>query len=91
MEERILWIVRMYAHTQMNFNAVERIREYAIDLPQESGTGKEPPASWPSSNSGIEVEKLVIRYADDLAPALKGVSFSVKPSVSHLCWSSKHR
>ena len=63
-------------------NSVERVREYTIDLPQESQGGKEPPAHWPSNDSGIKVENLIIRYAENLQPALKGVSFDVKPSVS---------
>lgn len=85
MEERILWIVRLYASTQINMNAVERVREYTIELPQETQGGKEPPAHWPSRESGIQVENLVIRYAENLQPALKGVSFHVKPSVSPIC------
>lgn len=80
MEERILWIVRLYASTQINMNSVERIREYTLDMPQESTGGKEPPAYWPSSHSSIVVEKLGIRYTESLPPALKGVSFEVKPS-----------
>lgn len=82
LEERILWIVRLYATTQINMNSVERVREYTLELPQETKLGAEPPAYWPSRNGSIRVEKLVVRYADDLQPALSGVSFEVKPSVN---------
>lgn len=82
MEERILWIVRLYASTQIQFNSVERVQEYTMELPQEVQGGREPPAHWPSSHSTIEIEDLAVRYADHLDPALKGISLSVKPSVS---------
>ena len=82
MEERILWIVRLYANTQINMNSVERVKEYTLDITQEPSGGREPPAHWPSRTGGIQVEKLAIRYADTLPPALKGISFEVKPNVS---------
>lgn len=81
MEERILWIVRLYASTQIVFNAVERIREYTLDISQEPQGGREPPAQWPSSQPSIQIENLVVRYAEHLDPALKGISLDVKPSV----------
>lgn len=82
MEGRIFWAVRHYADTQMAMNAVERVREYTVELLQEPQGGVEPPAHWPSHNSGIVVKDLVVRYAEDLQPVLKAVSFDVKPSVS---------
>lgn len=80
MEERILWIVRLYAKSQITMNSVERIQEYTLEVPQEPEGGREPPAHWPSNDSGIQVENLVIKYAEELQPALKGISFTVKPS-----------
>jgi ABC-type multidrug transport system fused ATPase/permease subunit len=82
LEDRILWLVRMYADTQINMNSVERVREYTLELPQEPQGGSEPPAYWPSSRGGIQVEHLAARYADGLPLALKDISFEVKPSVS---------
>ena len=84
MEERILWIVRLYASTQINMNSVERVREYTLELPQEPQAGTEPPAYWPSKNGSIQVEKLVVKYAEGLRPALKSISFEVKPSVGSI-------
>ena len=82
MEERILWIVRLYASSQIVFNSVERVREYTVELPQEPQGGRAPPAQWPSNKPSIKVEDLVVRYAEHLDPALKGISLEVKPSVS---------
>lgn len=63
-------------------SSVERVVEY-LDLPQEPPAIIEtdrPPAYWPSSTSAnalISVENLVIKYAPELPPVLKGVSFQV--------------
>lgn len=64
---------------ELSMNAVERIDEYSR-LPQEKLLGQVPasdlPPHWP--NSGIvEVEDLMVRYADDLPYVLKGLSFSI--------------
>ena len=91
MEERILWIVRLYASTQIVFNAVERIREYTLDISQEPQGGREPPAQWPSSQPSIQIENLVVRYAEHLDPALKGISLDVKPSVGLHLRTREHR
>lgn len=39
--------------------------------------GQSPPAAWPTEGS-IEVDELVVSYAPDLPPVLKGLTFSVK-------------
>lgn len=100
MEERILWIVRMYSETQIEMNSVERVREYILDIPQEEPSTHssvdeksleryqvkkkpvEPPAYWPSTKSGIDIENLEVRYSADLAPAIKKLSVHINPSVS---------
>jgi ABC-type multidrug transport system fused ATPase/permease subunit len=56
-------------------NAAERIIEYT-ELPTESLGGKSPSAAWPTEGR-IEVEDLVVGYAPDLPPVLKGLTFSV--------------
>lgn len=63
---------------EINFNSVERIREYTL-IEQEAKGGIQPPASWPSRTATIEVEKFTAAYAPHLPPALKEVSFSVQP------------
>ena len=68
-------------------NAVERINEY-MDLPSEPPAiieGNRPPAYWPSSEGGVSVENLVLKYSPELEAVLKGVSFDIK-----VCDSSIH-
>ncbi|KAG9088490.1 hypothetical protein FS749_002131 [Ceratobasidium sp. UAMH 11750] len=64
-------------------NSVERIQEY-LELPSEPPAvieSNRPPAAWPSTATGtLAVEDLVIHYAPDLPPVLKGVTFETKPS-----------
>ncbi|KAK0746383.1 P-loop containing nucleoside triphosphate hydrolase protein [Schizothecium vesticola] len=71
----VMWTVRLYANVELNMNAAERIIEYT-ELPTEPLDGKKPPAAWPTEGR-IEVEDLVVAYASDLPPVLKGVTFSV--------------
>jgi len=54
-----------------------------LDVEQEAPAVIEknrPPAYWPSSSGGLEVENLTIHYAPHLPPALQSVSFSIRPS-----------
>jgi ABC-type multidrug transport system fused ATPase/permease subunit len=71
----VMWTIRLYANVELNMNAAERIIEYT-ELPTESLEGTSPPAAWPTRGI-IEVEGLVVGYAPDLPPVLKGLSFSV--------------
>lgn len=71
----VLWTIRLYATLELNMNAAERIIEYT-ELPTESLEGTSPPAAWPTRGI-IEVEDLVVGYAPDLPPVLKGLSFTV--------------
>ncbi|KAK4451704.1 P-loop containing nucleoside triphosphate hydrolase protein [Podospora aff. communis PSN243] len=72
----VMWTVRLYANIELNMNAAERIIEYT-ELPTEPLDGKKPPAAWPTQGR-IEVEDLVVGYATDLPPVLKGLTFSVE-------------
>ncbi|KAM0753978.1 hypothetical protein T439DRAFT_342117 [Meredithblackwellia eburnea MCA 4105] len=76
--ERILWLVRLWSQVEINFNSVERVREY-LDIDQESKVGVIPPAIWPSRDCTIEVQGLTASYAPELPPVLKNVSFKIKP------------
>jgi ABC-type multidrug transport system fused ATPase/permease subunit len=71
----VMWTIRLYANVELNMNAAERIIEYT-ELPTESLEGTNPPAAWPTRGI-IEVDDLVVSYAPDLPPVLKGLSFSV--------------
>ncbi|KAG8163353.1 hypothetical protein KVR01_006650 [Diaporthe batatas] len=72
----VVWTIRLYANLELNMNAAERIVEYT-ELPTETLEGSSPPAAWPTGGS-IDVDDLVVGYAPDLPPVLKGLSFSVK-------------
>ncbi|PWN50944.1 P-loop containing nucleoside triphosphate hydrolase protein [Violaceomyces palustris] len=75
------WLCRFWTLMETDLNSVERVHEY-LDLPQEPPAIVEeyrPPTNWPSSNgSGVKVDNLVLRYAPDLEPVLRGVSFEIK-------------
>jgi len=63
-------------------NSVERIHDY-MDVPSEPSAiieDSRPPAYWPSSNGGVHVENLVVKYAPDLEPVLHGISFDIRPT-----------
>ncbi|KAL2060542.1 hypothetical protein VTL71DRAFT_9183 [Oculimacula yallundae] len=72
----VIWTIRHYTNLELDMNAAERIIEYS-NLPTESLEGVDPPAAWPSEGR-LEVNDLVVGYAPDLPPVLRGLSFSVK-------------
>ena len=73
----ILWTTRCYANCELNFNAVERVAEYA-DLPiEKQDASVNVPAAWPTEGR-LQVLGLVAGYAPDLPPVLKGLSFNVE-------------
>ena len=71
-----------YLTNALPTSSVERVVEY-LELPQEAPAvieSNRPPAYWPSSTSAnplITVEDLVIKYAPELPPVLKNVSFQL--------------
>ncbi|KAJ3406625.1 hypothetical protein HDU80_010830 [Chytriomyces hyalinus] len=75
----LVWIVRVYSGTEMRMNAVERVSEYS-EIEQERAFILEEnraPPNWPSKGS-VQVSNLEMRYAPDLPPVLRNISFSVK-------------
>lgn len=75
------WLCRIWSGFEMDLNSVERICEY-FDLPQEPPAIVEqnrPPPNWPSKvdSRGIQVKGLVLKYAADLDPVLRGVDFEI--------------
>ncbi|KAI0008146.1 putative ATP-binding cassette transporter protein [Xylariaceae sp. FL0662B] len=72
----VTWTVRHYVNVELEMNAAERIVEYT-ELPTESLEGARPPAAWPTEGR-VEVNDLVVSYAPDLPPVLKGVTFTVE-------------
>lgn len=89
---------RVVAQLELDFNSVERIVDY-LDVPQEAPSIIEknrPPAYWPSSNGELVVQDLVVRYASDLPPILRKLSFTIRPAekvgvVSRSCSCILHR
>lgn len=59
------WVVRLWSMNEINFNSIERVKEY-LELESESKGGIDVPASWPSRAGCIEVENLEVRYAPEL-------------------------
>ncbi|KAK7063980.1 P-loop containing nucleoside triphosphate hydrolase protein [Favolaschia claudopus] len=75
-------LVKVAAQLELDFNSVERVIEY-LDVPQEAPAVIEksrPPAYWPSSSGELVVENLVVKYAPDLPPVLRNLSFTIRPS-----------
>lgn len=72
----VIWTIRHYTNLELDMNAAERILEYS-NLKTESLDGADPPAAWPSEGR-LSVDELVVGYADDLPPVLKGLTFSVE-------------
>ncbi|KAK9238147.1 hypothetical protein V1525DRAFT_125797 [Lipomyces kononenkoae] len=78
--ENMLYLVMLYAVTEMDMNSVERINEY-LHIDQEAPEIEEncrPPVGWPS-NGGISVRDLSLRYAPELPPVIRNVSFDIQP------------
>ncbi|CRG91117.1 hypothetical protein PISL3812_08165 [Talaromyces islandicus] len=72
----IEWALRHYADLELEMNAAERVVEYTNIVIEDQG-GQDAPASWPTEGT-IEVEDLVVAYAPDLPPVLKGLNFRVE-------------
>ncbi|KAI1455868.1 P-loop containing nucleoside triphosphate hydrolase protein [Annulohypoxylon moriforme] len=72
----VMWTIRYYANVELEMNAAERIVEYT-ELPTESLEGKSAPAAWPTEGR-VEVNDLVVGYAEDLPPILKGINFTIE-------------
>ncbi|WVQ75171.1 hypothetical protein IAR50_004781 [Cryptococcus sp. DSM 104548] len=79
--EYILWVVRMYASSEMSMNSVERVGEYLKLEVEEEEEDKsvEPPAYWPSRDGSVIIQNLTCSYAPQLDPVLKDVSFIIGP------------
>jgi ABC-type multidrug transport system fused ATPase/permease subunit len=72
----IAFALRHYANIELNMNATERVMEFSsIELENQGGV--DAPAAWPTEGR-LEVCDLVVGYAPDLPPILKGLSFTVE-------------
>lgn len=79
-----LWLVRLYSTFEMSMNSVERLKEYSsIEQENYFDYNKDhiqelQQSSWPEHGQ-IEVDNLSLRYASNLPPVIKNVSFTIEP------------
>ncbi|GMF05879.1 unnamed protein product [Ambrosiozyma monospora] len=63
-------------------SSVERVCEYAFDIPQEaqyhSDDVNRPPDNWPDKG-GVNFTDVSLRYREGLPLVLKGISIDIKP------------
>lgn len=65
-----------YACFELDMNGVERVLDYTQIKTEPSG-GRDPPAAWPTEGR-IEVSDLIVSYAPDMPPVIKGLNFQVE-------------
>lgn len=73
-------VVRNYTQVENEMNSVERVCEYAFDLPQEAPyiiDSTAPPASWPE-NGAIKFENASMSYRPELPLVLKNMTIEIK-------------
>ncbi|KIW98705.1 uncharacterized protein Z519_00366 [Cladophialophora bantiana CBS 173.52] len=75
LSEGVIWFLRQYSNVELDMNATERIVEYS-NITIENQGGVDAPAAWPTEGN-LEVDDLVVGYAPDLPPVLKGLTFKV--------------
>jgi ABC-type multidrug transport system fused ATPase/permease subunit len=69
-------LCRKYGELQMQFVSVERVIEL-LNLDQEPQGERKPPSAWPTYSDDIEFDDVTLRYAPQLEPSLKNVSFRI--------------
>ena len=74
--EAIAWALRQYASVELAMNATERVIEYS-SIEIENQGGADAPAAWPMEGR-LDVDNLVVGYAPDLPPVLRGLTFAVE-------------
>jgi len=74
--EAVIWVLRQFANVELGMNSIERVVEYA-ETPTEDEGGVDAPAAWPTEGR-LEVNDLVVGYANDLPPVLRGLTFRVE-------------
>ncbi|KIV94453.1 hypothetical protein PV10_02220 [Exophiala mesophila] len=75
LSDSVIWFLRQYSNVELDMNATERIVEYSNIAIEDQG-GNDAPAAWPTEGR-LEVNDLVVSYAPDLDPVLRGVTFNV--------------
>jgi len=72
-------MVRTISEVEAGFNAVERVKHYTKNIPQEKPftSSKPPKKSWPKKG-GIQITNLNMRYREGLPLVLKDISLSIR-------------
>jgi ATP-binding cassette, subfamily C (CFTR/MRP), member 1 len=72
-------MISMFATSEQNMNAVERVLHYSELSPEGNGLSpSDPPPSWPASGM-IKFTNVKLAYREGLPLVLKGISFEIKP------------
>jgi ATP-binding cassette, subfamily C (CFTR/MRP), member 1 len=72
-------MISMFATSEQNMNAVERVLHYSELIPEGNGlTTSDPPPSWPASGT-IKFTNVKLAYREGLPLVLKGINFEIKP------------
>ncbi|KAL1838103.1 hypothetical protein VTJ49DRAFT_3034 [Mycothermus thermophilus] len=69
-------LCRKYGEMQLQFVSVERVVEL-LDVEQEPKGTVVPPAAWPRYGDDVVFDRVTLRYAPNLDPVLKDVSFTI--------------
>lgn len=73
------WGIRQSAEVMNQMMGVERVLEYRDLESEQKEIKKVADKTWPADGR-IKFNNVIYRYADDMEPALKGVSFEVLPN-----------
>ena len=69
----------MFATSEQNMNAVERLLHYSELSPEGNGRSpSDPPPSWPARGR-IKFNNVKLAYREGLPLVLKGISFEINP------------
>jgi ATP-binding cassette subfamily C (CFTR/MRP) protein 1 len=73
------WSVRQFIESESLITSVERILDFAENIPVENTNDHwpPPPEGWISRGT-IEFDNVTVRYGQDAPPVLSGISFSVR-------------
>ncbi|KAH9257918.1 hypothetical protein BASA81_003937 [Batrachochytrium salamandrivorans] len=78
------WVVRTLGEFETNIVSVERVNEYANEIPQEMNDGKEVSLTWPEHGE-IVFDNVSVRYRPELEDVLKEISFTIPPGAHVGC------
>lgn len=72
-------MISMFATSEQNMNAVERVLHYSELNPEENNHSPcDPPPSWPAGGL-IKFINVKLAYRDGLPLVLKGIDFQINP------------